>query len=97
VNTSDTRRLSLAWIAVVTVTLIYLAIDGSADDHGLRSASTAASIAAITLALAKVRIIMRELMGVRHAPTILRRLTDALVVVMGALLLGTCLIGTAIA
>ena len=72
-------------------------IDGSADDDGVLRASTVASVAAIVLALVKVRIIMREFMDVRHAPRVLRTMTDALVVVMGACLLGTYLVGRAIA
>lgn len=91
------RRLSVAWIVVAAVTLMYLVIDGSADDHGLPGAGAFASVAAITLALVKVRIILREFMDVRHAPTVLRTMTDALVVVMGACLLGTYLVGRAIA
>jgi hypothetical protein len=91
------RRLTVAWIVVVAVTLIYLLIDGTAEAHGLPRASAFASVAAITLALAKVRIILRELMDVRHAPRVLRSMTDALVAVMGACLLGTYLIGRAIA
>ena len=47
-------------------------IDGSADDHGVPGASTFASVAAIALALVKLRIIMREFMDVRHAPRVLR-------------------------
>jgi cytochrome b561 len=72
-------------------------IDRSADgDHAL-AASTAASIGAIVLALVKLRIIMREFMDVRHAPKVLRTLTDVLVVVMGLSLLGTYLVGQTIA
>ena len=94
---SPEKRLALAWIVVVAVTLIYLVIDGSVDDQGSRGASTFASVAAITLALFKLRIVMREFMDVRHAPRVLRTMTDALVVVMGACLLGTYLVGRAIA
>jgi hypothetical protein len=93
VNLSAERRLVAAWMVVVGVTLIYLVIDGSADDDGAPGASTVASVAAIALALAKVRVIMRELMDVRHAPRVLRTMTDALVILMGACLLGTYLIG----
>lgn len=89
------RRLAVAWVVVVAVTLIYLAIDGSADHHGVPGASTVASVAAISLALAKMRIIMRELMDVRHAPRVLRTMTDVLVAVMGACLLGTYVVGRA--
>jgi hypothetical protein len=90
------KRLSVAWTVVVAITLVYLAIDRSADD-GVLDASTAASVAAIVLALAKLRIIMREFMDVRRAPKVLRTLTDTLVIVMGASLLGTYLVGRAIA
>jgi hypothetical protein len=90
------RRLTAAWIVVVVITSIYLVIDRSADDGALR-ASTTASVAAIALALVKLRIIMREFMDVRHAPRVLRTMTDALVIVMGACLLGTYLVGRALA
>ena len=94
---SADQRLAAAWIVVVLVTLIYLMIDRSVDDDGVLGASTVASVAAIALALAKIRIIMREFMDVRHAPRVLRTMTDALVVVMGVCLLGTYLVGRAIA
>jgi hypothetical protein len=96
VNLSPDRRLAVAWVVVVTVTLIYLVIDGSVDDRGL-DASPAASVLAIGLALAKLRIIMREFMDVRRAPKMLRHMTDALVVSMGVLLLGTYLVGRTVA
>lgn len=93
---SAAKRLTTAWIVVVVLTLIYLAIDGAADDGALEG-STVASVAAVALALAKLRIIMREFMDVRHAPRMLRLMTDALVIVMGACLLGTYLMGRALA
>ena len=94
---SAERRLSVAWVVVVTITLIYLVIDGFVDDSDVPRVSTVASMAAIGLALIKVRIIMREFMDVRHAPRILRTVTDALVLTMGVFLLGTYLVGRAIA
>jgi hypothetical protein len=97
VRLSAERRLSVAWVVVVTITLIYLVIDGSVDDSDVMRASTVASVAAIGLALIKVRIVMREFMDVRHAPRILRTVTDALVLTMGVFLLGTYLVGRAIA
>ena len=60
---SAERRLSVAWVVVVTITLIYLVIDGSVDDSDVMRASTVASVAAIGLALVKVRNVMRELMA----------------------------------
>jgi len=97
VRLSAERRLSVAWVVVVTITLIYLVIDGSVDDSDVMRASTVASVVAIGLALVKVRIVMRELMDVRHAPRILRTVTDALVLTMGVFLFGTYLVGRAIA
>ena len=96
-NPSSERRLAVAWLVVVAITLIYLVIDGSADDHGGLRANTIASLAAIGLALLKLRIIMREFMDVRHAPRVLRTLTDGLVVTIGVFLVGTYLIGRATA
>lgn len=94
---STERRLLVAWVIVVAITLVYVMIDRSADGEHALAASTAASIGAIVLALVKLRIIMREFMDVRHAPKVLRTLTDALVVVMGLSLLGTYLVGRMIA
>jgi len=97
VHLSAERLLSVAWVVVVTITLIYLVIDGSVDDSDVMRASTVASVAAIGLALIKVRIVMREFMDVRYAPRILRTVTDALVLTMGVFLFGTYLVGRAIA
>jgi cytochrome c oxidase subunit IV len=97
VNLSAERRLAVAWLVVVVITLIYLVIDGSVDDSHVPRVSTVASMAAIGLALIKVRIVMREFMDVRHAPRILQTVTDALVLTMGVFLLGTYLVGRAIA
>jgi Prokaryotic Cytochrome C oxidase subunit IV len=97
VNLSAERRLTVALVVVVAVTLIYPAIHDATDDHGVVRASTVASLAAIGLALAKLRIIVREFMDVRHAPRMLRTITDALVATMGVLLVGTYLIGRTIA
>ena len=96
-NPSTERRLAVAWVIVVAITLVYVMIDRSADGEHALAASTVASIGAIVLALVKLRIIMREFMDVRHAPKVLRTLTDALLVVMGLSLLGTYLVGQTIA
>ena len=94
---SADKRLTVAWLVVVAITLIYLGIDGSADDSGVAVASTSATVAAIVLALVKLRIIMREFMDVRHAPRLLRTMTDVLVAVMAVALLGSYLVGKAVA
>jgi hypothetical protein len=97
VETSSKLRLLAAWLVLVAITVIYLWIDRSADDEGTLAASTIVTISAILLALAKVRIIMREFMDVRHAPPLLRLLTDLLVAVIGVSLLTSYLIGRVVA
>ena len=96
-QTSDEQRLLGAWIVIVAITLIYLWIDHSADTSGVLVASTAVTVFAIVLALVKFRIIVRELMDVRHAPPVLRRITDLLVAVIAVALLTSYLIGRAVA
>ena len=96
-QTSDEKRLLGAWIVLVAITLIYLWIDHSADTSGVLVASTAVTVFAIVLALVKFRIILRELMDVRHAPPVLRRLTDLLAAVIAVALLTSYLIGRAVA
>ena len=95
-ETSSKVRLFVAWLVLVAITLIYLVID-HADDSGVLVASTTITVSAIFLALVKFWIVMREFMAVRHAPALLRRLTDLLVVVIGVSLLASYLIGRAIA
>ncbi len=94
---SGKTRLFVAWLVLVAITLIYLWIDNAADANGVLLASTGVTVVAICLALVKVRIIMREFMDVRHAPPLLRRLTDLLVVIMAVALLGTYFVGRALA
>ena len=97
VETSAKNRLLVAWLVLVGITLIYLWMDKSADRHGVPIASATVTVLAIGLALVKFRIILREFMDVRHAPPLLRRVTDALVVVIAVALFGTYLIGRALA
>ena len=61
-KTTADKRLFVVWLILVAITLIYLRIDNSADDHGVRLASTSVTVAAICLALAKVWLIAREFM-----------------------------------
>jgi hypothetical protein len=97
VETSDKKRLFVAWLVLVAITVMYLWIDRSAEESGVLVASTAVTIVAIGLALVKFRIVLREFMDVRHAPPGLRRLTDLLVLVIAVALLGTYLVGRALA
>ncbi len=95
--TQAKKRLFVMWLVLVAITLIYLWIDSSADDRSVLVASTAATVAAIVLALVKFRIILREFMDVRHAPPLLRHLTDLLVVVIAVSLLSTYFVGRSLA
>jgi hypothetical protein len=97
VKISAEKRLFVAWLVLVAITLIYLWIDNAADKSGVLLASTGVTVAAIGLALIKLRIIMREFMDVRHAPRVLRGLTDLLLVVMAVAMLGAYLVGRAVA
>lgn len=91
------KRLMFVWLTLTAMTLAYVWLDHSADDDGTPKASTVVTVSAIAIALVKVRVIFREFMEVRHAPAVLRRLTDAWVVIIAAALLGTYFIGTALA
>lgn len=90
-------RLFFAWLVLVGITLLYLLIDQAVDRSGVLVASATVTLAAVCLALVKVRIIMREFMEVRNAPRILCRITDLWVVLMAAALIGTYLGGRAVA
>jgi len=97
VKLSAKTRLFAAWFVLVAITLSYLWIDHAANARDMLLASTAVTMAAIGFALVKVRIILREFMDVRHAPPLLRRFTDLLVAIMAVALLGTYIVGKAVA
>jgi uncharacterized membrane protein len=97
VTPSSNKRLFVVWLILVVITVSYLFIDHTASSRGVATASTVVTVAAICLALIKVRIIMREFMEVRGAPQMLCRLTDFWVVLMGVAMLGVYLAGRAIA
>ena len=94
---STDRRLLITWLVLVAITLCYPLIDNAADKNGMLTASTFLTVAAISLACIKVRVIIREFMEVRSAPPILCRITDLWVVGMAGVLIGTYLVGRAVA
>ena len=96
-ETSSKKRLNVAWLVLVAITVIYLWIDHTAEEDGVPTASTAVTVSAIVLALVKYRIVLREFMDVRNAPPRLRRLTDLLVAVIAVSLLTSYLVGRAVA
>jgi Prokaryotic Cytochrome C oxidase subunit IV len=97
VSATFNKRLMFVWLVLTAMTLAYIWLDHSADDDGVLKVSTVVTVSAIVIALVKVRIIFREFMEVRHAPAVLRRLTDAWVVIIATALIGTYFIGSAIA
>ena len=94
---TGSKRLLVVWAVLTAMTLVYVWLDHSADRDGTLQASTVVTVSAIVIALIKVRIIFREFMEVRHAPALLRRLTDGWVVLVGICLLGSYFVGSAIA
>lgn len=90
------RRLLFVWLGLSAITVSQLFV-GSAGDRASLTPNAFVTSSAIVLALVKVRIVFREFMEVRHAPARLCRLTDAWVVLTGAVLLGCYFIGTALA
>jgi hypothetical protein len=97
VTATFNKRLLIVWSILTSMTLAYVWLDHTADQNGTLKASTVVSVSAIVIALVKVRIIFREFMEVRHAPVLLRRLTDAWVVLIAVCLLGSYFVGSAIA
>ena len=93
----NSTRLLLVWAILTAMTLVYVWMDHTVDESGTLRASTVVTVTAILIALVKVRIIFREFMEVRHAPALLRRLTDVWVLLLGAALLGSYFIGMAVA
>ena len=96
-STTFNKRLLIVWLILTSMTLVYVWLDHTVDRNGTLDASTVVTVSAIVIALFKVRIIFREFMEVRHAPALLCRLTDAWVVLVGACLLGSYFIGSALA
>ena len=91
------KRLLIVWLILTSMTLVYVWLDHTVDQNGTLKASTVVTVSAIVIALVKVRIIFQEFMEVRHAPVLLRRLTDAWVVLIAVCLLGSYFVGSAIA
>ena len=96
-STTFNKRLLLVWAILTSMTLVYVWLDHSVDQNGTFRASTIVTVSVIVIALIKVRIIFREFMEVRHAPALLRRLTDGWVVLIGVCLLGSYFVGSALA
>jgi hypothetical protein len=92
-SSASGTRLGIAWLALSAITLSQLGV-GSLESRDL-TANAAIATTAIVIALAKVRIIFREFMEVRHAPPLLCRLTDLWLASTGVVLLGCYFVGMA--
>jgi hypothetical protein len=77
------NRLVITWFFLSAITLLAWAI-GSAHGRGPLKPDAAVAISAIAITLIKVRVIIREFMDVRTAPTRLKTVTDTWLVVFGA-------------
>jgi hypothetical protein len=87
VNAAFEKRLLVVWLILSAMTIAQLGF-GSVDRQAALTPNAVITSGAIVTALIKVRIIFREFMDVRHAPVLLRRLTDLWVAFTGAILLG---------
>lgn len=96
-TTADNKRLLIVWLILTSMTLAYVWLDHSVDQSGTLKASTVVTVSVIVIALIKVRIIFQEFMEVRHAPALLRLLTDGWVVLIGVCLLTSYFVGSAVA
>ncbi len=87
VNNGVEKRLLVVGLALVGVTLISWWIGSHHGRHEfIRNALITYSV--VLIAAIKARVIIREFMEVRHAPLLLRRLTDAWMAFITVALLG---------
>jgi hypothetical protein len=86
------QRLIFVLLILAAITLAQLGL-GSLGEQNALTPNAAVTTSAIVIALLKVRVIMREFMEVRHAPVLLRRLTDLWVLLTGMSLLGSYFVG----
>jgi hypothetical protein len=84
----------IVWLALSAITITQLGV-GAVDGGDAIRPNAAITVSAIGIALIKVRIIIRELMEVRHAPVLLGRLTDLWIAFAGVTLIGCYVAGLA--
>ena len=95
-NAQPKRRPLIVWLILSAITLAYLPLDRSVDNHGTYRASSVVTTIVVLLALVKAHCIFREFMQVRNAPALLSRLIDLWVLLIGAVLLGSYFTGLAV-
>jgi len=52
------KRLAIVWLVLTAMTLAYIWLDHSADDHGALNASTVVTVAAIVIALVETGVLV---------------------------------------
>ena len=85
-STTVNKRLFLAWLALSAITVASWWI-GSRHGHAAFEINAGITYGVILMATLKVRVIAWEFMEVRHAPSWLRRLMNAWLLVLTAALL----------
>ncbi len=93
-NVAFEKRLAAVWLILSGLTVAYLFVL-SFDGQGTIKPNAVVTVSAVAISLFKVRLILQEFMEVRHAPKLLKRLTDAWLLLTGATLIGTYLVGLA--
>ena len=91
-NAAFEKRLAVVWLILAALTVASLLVL-SFDGPGEIEPNAVVAVIAVSVSLLKVRLILREFMEVRHAPKLLGRLTDAWLLLTGATLIGTYLVG----
>ena len=79
-NISTQSRLLFFWGVLTAITLIAWWIGAHHADTTLHP-EAAVGLSAMAITLIKVRVIIREFMDVRHAPSKLKYITDAWLVI----------------
>jgi hypothetical protein len=79
---SSQNRLFVAWLALSAITLLAWWI-GAHHGSGPLKPDAAVALCAIAITLIKVRVIVREFMGLRSAPPRLKQVTHAWLAVFG--------------
>lgn len=73
---SSSARTALTWLGLCAITLISWWL-GRHHDPGSFVPNAAVTLGVFAIAAIKARVIFREFMEVRHAPALLKYLTDA--------------------
>jgi hypothetical protein len=86
------KRLAVICFVLCAITVVSWWI-GSHHNHRAFTPNSAVTFSVISIAAVKVRLIISEFMEARHAPPLLRRITDAWLSLLVATLLAIYAIG----